>query len=239
MDLIIWLLLLFLLFYEPVIGYFDYQKFKKRVKTDQNARMKYYNQVMIALWVPTFVILLLIFFTELTFRDIGLALPTINTEPLGTWLTYVGLGSGISYIVIVLYFIIGYQFSNKIKQEFSQKQKAGLENSVIAPLLPVTEREKKRWNYVSVTAGLTEEVIYRGFTIYALAYLFPSLSIWAIILFASLIFGLAHTYQGFVMGVVRTSLFGVLFCIIYISTGSIIPLIILHFLVDYIAKLGE
>jgi uncharacterized protein len=41
MDIVIWLLILFLLFYEPIIGYFDFQRFKQKVKTDNNARMKY------------------------------------------------------------------------------------------------------------------------------------------------------------------------------------------------------
>ncbi|MFC4402527.1 CPBP family intramembrane glutamic endopeptidase [Gracilibacillus xinjiangensis] len=239
MDIIIWLLLLFLLTYEPVIGYLDFQKFGQGVKTDPNARIKYYNNAIIGLWVPTIIIVFLILFTELTFKEIGLTLPVINTEPLGKWVTYLGLGTGLIYIVSILYYVIGYQFSDKIRREISIKKKEEWEKSVVALLLPVTEKEKKRWNYVSLTAGLTEEVIYRGFAIFAFAYLFPNLSTWIIILLASLTFGLAHTYQGFVMGVIRTAIFAGLFCIIFISTGSIIPLIILHFLIDYIAKLGE
>lgn len=239
MAIVIWLLILFLLFYEPIIGYFDFQRFKQKVKTDNNARMKYYNNAIIGLWVPTIVIILLIVFTELTFKEIGLTIPTINTGPLGIWVTYFGLGIGLLYLLFVLYYIIGFKFSDKIKRELSIKKKEEWEKSVIAPLLPVTEKEKKRWNYVSLTAGLTEEVIYRGFTVFALAYLFPNFSIWAIILLSSLLFGLAHTYQGFFMGFLRTTIFAILFCIIFIGMDSIIPLIILHFLVDYIAKLGD
>ena len=239
MDIVIWLVLLFLLFYEPIIGYFDFQRFKLKVKSDNNARMKYYNNAIIGSWVPTIIIILLIVFTELTFEEIGLTIPTINAERLGKWITYVGLGIGTFYLLFVLYYILGFTFSYKIKRELSIKKKEEWEKSVIAPLLPVTEKEKKRWNYVSLTAGLTEEVIYRGFTLFALDYLFPSFSIWLIIPLASLIFGLAHTYQGFLMGFIRTTIFAILFCIIYIGTESIIPLIVLHFLVDYIAKLGD
>lgn len=239
MEFVIWLLIIFLLTYEPIYGYFDFQRFKQKVAIDNQARLRYYNKAMIGLWVPTIIILLLIVCTELTFKDIGLALPTINTEPLGKWVTYIGLGIGVFYLLIVLYYIIGFNFNEKIRRALSIKKKEQWENSVITTMMPVTEKEKKRWNFVSLTAGLTEEVIYRGFTIFALTYLFPSLSIWFIILLSSLLFGLAHTYQGFLTGVLRTSIFAILFCIIYISTGSIIPLIVLHFLIDYIAKLGE
>lgn len=89
------------------------------------------------------------------------------------------------------------------------------------------------------TPGVTEEIIYRGFLIFAFAFLFPHLSIWLIILLASLLFGLAHTYQGLITGVLRTTIFGMLFSILYIALGSILPLIVFHFLIAYFAKLGE
>jgi membrane protease YdiL (CAAX protease family) len=105
--------------------------------------------------------------------------------------------------------------------------------------LPVTEKEKKVWIYVSLTAGITEEIIYRGFLLFALSFLFPDLSVWLVILLSSILFGLAHTYQGFVTGVVRTTIFGIVFSVLYMGLGSIVPLIILHFLIDYLAKLGD
>ena len=58
------------------------------------------------------------------------------------------------------------------------------------------------------------------------------------ILSASVLFGLAHTYQG-ITGVVKTTIVGVLFSILYIGLGSILPIILLHFLLDYMAKLGN
>lgn len=106
-------------------------------------------------------------------------------------------------------------------------------------LLPVTKKEKKLWNYVSLTAGITEEMIYRGFLIYAITYLFPNFSIWLVLVLSSFLFGLAHTYQGFKIGVLRTTIVGFIFSILYIGLGSILPVMILHFLIDYLAKLGD
>ncbi|WP_404328617.1 CPBP family intramembrane glutamic endopeptidase [Mesobacillus maritimus] len=82
------------------------------------------------------------------------------------------------------------------------------------------------------------EIIYRGFLIFSLTALFPSFSLWAVLIISSLLFGLAHTYQGF-GNVIRTSLVGLFFAILYIVLGSIIPLIVLHFLIDYVGKIGD
>lgn len=64
------------------------------------------------------------------------------------------------------------------------------------------------------------------------------MSIWLIVLFSSLLFGLAHTYQG-ISGVVKTTIVGSIFSMLYIGLHSIIPIIIFHFLIDLVAKVGE
>lgn len=239
MELGFWVVIIFLLFYEPIIGYFGFQKFKKNVEIYGDARIKYYINTMIGIWIPTVFILVLVAFTDLTLQQIGLKIPRINTEVLGTWFTYLGLGIGILYLSFVLYYILGYFFSDKIKSQLTKKKSDEWGKSEVSPIFPITKKEKKLWGYVSITAGITEEIIYRGFSIFAFTYLFPDLSVWIVILLASILFGLAHSYQGFVMGVLRTTIFGVLFSILYIGLDSIIPLILFHFLLDYIVKLGD
>lgn len=239
MEIGFWIIIVFLLLYEPIIGYFHFQKFKKYVVVNENERIKYYTNTIIGLWVPTAFILLLVGITDLTLKQIGLVIPKLNTEVLGSWLTYIGLGIGLLYLILVLYYIIGYKFSDKIKQELLKKKEEELEKSEVSPIFPITKKEKKLWTYVSLTAGVTEEIIYRGFLIFAVGYLFPNLQIMIVVLISSVLFGLAHSYQGFTMGVLRTTIFGILFSVLYISLGSIIPLILFHFLLDYIAKFGE
>ncbi|ARK32491.1 CPBP family intramembrane glutamic endopeptidase [Halalkalibacter krulwichiae] len=239
MEFAIILLLIFLVIYEPVIGYFDYQKFKKNVKTHDQARRNYYLNSIIGLWIPTLYIFLIVVFTDLTFAEIGLTLPSINTEPLGAVVTYSVVGLACLYYVGILYYFIGYQVSSKIRASFMRAKEKEYEKTEFQEILPQTKEEKKLWNYVSLTAGVTEEVIYRGFLLFALPFLFPQLSIWLVILLASLLFGLAHTYQGWLIGVFRTMVFGVFFSILFIALGSILPLIVLHVLIDYVAKLGD
>ncbi|MEK3934715.1 CPBP family intramembrane glutamic endopeptidase [Sporosarcina sp. FSL W7-1349] len=234
-----WLVIIFTIFYEPIIGYFDFQKFKVDIKENQNARLKYYINTIIGLWVPTIFILLLVFISDLTLNDIGLSIPSINTDILGSFVTYSVFAIAFLYLVGILYYSIGYQFSDKIRTKFAQTKEKEWENVNFSIILPITKKEKRLWSYVSLIAGVTEEIIYRGFLLFALSYLFPNFSIWLIIMFSSLLFGLAHTYQGFTIGVLRTTVVGVIFSVLYIGISSILPLIVLHFLIDYVAKLGD
>lgn len=237
-ELAFWMIIIFTIVYEPIVGYFDYKKFKVIVNENKNARMNYYINSIISLWAPTLFILLIVWFTELTFKQIGFAVPTIHTEPFGTYITYITIVIGLLYFLSTLYSIIGYHVSDKFKEKFSQAMKKELVKNEYSMILPTTKKEAKLWNVVSLTAGITEEMIYRGFLIFALSYLFPSLSIWIVVLIASLLFGLAHTYQG-TLGVVRTTIIGFFFSILYLSLGSILPLIVLHFFIDYMGKLGD
>ena len=234
-----WLLIIFALLYEPIIGYFDFKKFKVDVRVNQNARLKFYKSSIIGLWIPTIFILLLVIFTELTLKNIGLSVPNINTDILGPLVTYSVFAVVLFYFFGLLYYSIGYHISDKVRKKMNQVNEKEWKNDDFSEILPVTNNEKRVWNYVSLTAGITEEIIYRGFLLFALSYLFPEFSIFFIIIFSSIFFGLAHTYQGFITGVVRTTVIGIIFSVLYIGIGSIFPLIIFHFLVDYVAKLGD
>ena len=234
----LWLLIVFIIIYEPIIGYFGYQRFKLAVQEKADARIKYYLNIMIGLWLPTLFIFLLVFLTRIDLEDIGIALPSIHTDTLGTLLTYSILLIGLLYISLMAFYLVGYHVSDKVRTKFIKAKEKELNAASYSDILPVTNKEKKLWNYVSLTAGITEEIIYRGFLIFVFSNLFPDLSIWAVIILSSLLFGLAHTYQG-IAGVIRTTIVGIIFSCLYIGMGSIIPLIIIHFLIDYVSKLGD
>ncbi|WML55962.1 CPBP family intramembrane glutamic endopeptidase [Neobacillus sp. PS2-9] len=238
MDVALGLVILFTLTYEPILGYINFQKFKRKVKTDDKERIKFYKNSINSLWVPTLFILSLVGFTDLSLEQIGLTSISLNTEILGKWVIYSAIIVGIIFGLAILIFIIGYRFNSKIKNSMDKMKKEESAKNQFDVMMPVTKQEKKLWTLVSLTAGITEEIIYRGLMIFALSYLLPGLSIWFILIFSSILFGLAHTYQG-VKGVVRTTLIGLWFSIVYIGIGSIIPLILFHALVDYFGKIGE
>jgi membrane protease YdiL (CAAX protease family) len=101
-------------------------------------------------------------------------------------------------------------------------------------MLPVTRRERQWWILVSLSAGVCEEILYRGFvTQYFSGSLGATMSLGTVgaWLTASLFFGLAHAYQG-VTGIVRSGLAGLLLGAIAILSGGLLIPIVLHFLFD-------
>jgi membrane protease YdiL (CAAX protease family) len=84
---------------------------------------------------------------------------------------------------------------------------------------------------VAPSAGVGEEVVFRGFLLSQLwGY---SGSPWIAALVSSALFGLMHRYQGW-WGVARTGVIGFVFAVGVIMTGSLIPSIIAHTLANMI-----
>ena len=64
-------------------------------------------------------------------------------------------------------------------------------------LAPVTQQEGRAFVLVSVTAGVCEEILYRGIL---LTVLIPAVGLWPAVGLSSVIFGMGHAYQGFSQG---------------------------------------
>ena len=100
----------------------------------------------------------------------------------------------------------------------------------VAFFAPRTRRELGWFRAVSVNAGVTEELIFRGFLLW---YLEPYVGVaWAAVL-AVLIFTLGHAYQGLanVPPLLGASAF---FVFLYLWSGSLLLPIIVHALADAI-----
>jgi membrane protease YdiL (CAAX protease family) len=85
---------------------------------------------------------------------------------------------------------------------------------------------------LSVTAGLCEEFLYRGFAMAALSRM--GLPVGLVILVSSIIFGLAHLYQGRA-GFVSTMVLGIVFGVSRAAVGSLVPAVVWHMGVDVVA----
>ena len=94
--------------------------------------------------------------------------------------------------------------------------------------LPQTRGELAWFSRLSITAGICEEVIYRGFLIWLLT---PLWGLWPAVLGSSLIFGLGHTYQG-PKGVLKTTVVGLVVAALYVFSGSLLGPILLHAAMD-------
>jgi membrane protease YdiL (CAAX protease family) len=97
-------------------------------------------------------------------------------------------------------------------------------------LLPRTGSERRWYAAVAVTAGITEEIVYRAFALAVLLALLPG-GQWPALLVAAALFGLGHAYQGRT-GVLVTALLAVGLGRLYLDTGSLLPGMVVHALID-------
>ncbi|QTE28681.1 CPBP family intramembrane glutamic endopeptidase [Pengzhenrongella sicca] len=103
--------------------------------------------------------------------------------------------------------------------------------AAVVPMLPTTPRARRGWVGLAVTAGLTEEVTYRGLIVLVLALALPGAHPVAVVLVAGTVFGAAHWYQGRA-GMIATGALGCLFTAMYLATGSLLVAMVLHVLID-------
>jgi membrane protease YdiL (CAAX protease family) len=101
--------------------------------------------------------------------------------------------------------------------------------------LPEKTRELPSYIILCLCAGIFEEIIYRGFMV---TYFLPLNGTeneipWMAIFAPSVLFSLAHTYQGWT-AVIKIFIFSLLLGVIFIITKSIYPTMILHFLIDLV-----
>ncbi len=116
-----------------------------------------------------------------------------------------------------------------VNPELREKQSAALQT--IDFFLPRTREERLWFAALSVTVGVCEEIIYRGFLIrYMLALPFvPGVGV--AILAAALVFGIDHGYQG-VAGMVSTTILALVMTVLFLATGSLWVPMLIHALLD-------
>ena len=95
-------------------------------------------------------------------------------------------------------------------------------------LVPRNGSELARFNVLSVTAGIVEETLWRGFLI---GYLGQFMPVWAAAIISAIGFGVAHGYQG-LANIPRITLVAAVFAGLFVLTGSLWLSIILHAAVD-------
>jgi CAAX protease family protein len=114
-------------------------------------------------------------------------------------------------------------------------QARGPVQAIAERILPQSVVELLPYLALAITAGLCEEFLYRGFAMAALAQ--AGLSAWLVVLVSSILFGLAHSYQG-KGGMVMTLVVGLVLGVSRLAYNSLLPAIFWHSAVDVVAGLA-
>lgn len=99
----------------------------------------------------------------------------------------------------------------------------------VRDILPKTQTEIWTFRALALSAGLTEEILFRGFLIWALAHWMDT---WAAAGCALAAFTAAHLYQESVRAIGGVFFAGAILTALTLVSGSLIPAIILHAVVD-------
>ena len=100
------------------------------------------------------------------------------------------------------------------------------ETDVVRAILPATPAERDLFTILSLTAGVCEEIVYRGFLPLFLMPWFGDRYMLAV-LPATAVFGILHAYQS-AHGMVRTAGMGLILAVGVGWTGSLLPSILAH-----------
>ena len=133
----------------------------------------------------------------------------------------IGVALGLAMVLIVM--ISRWRSSKSTTIERARQRLAFAE-----PMLPHTQGELALFRGLAVTAGVCEELLFRGFLIW---YLGQYTGVIQAALLSSLAFGVGHAYQG-PRGILVTALIGAFMSAVYLLSGSLLLPMILHVLMD-------
>lgn len=134
----------------------------------------------------------------------------------------------IAFLILYLLDTFGEIYSNKKRQQTTEEMSGSL------GFLPNKAKEYLHFISLALTAGICEEIIFRGYFIRYFQLLLGADSTATLaILFSALIFGFVHFYQGW-HAVIKITGMAVMFGFVFVHTQSLWLLIIIHALIDLI-----
>ncbi len=208
------LLLLAVVF--PLLGVRDYRLLLRRTSEGvADVRVEFYKGIIKTHWPLTIGLLAWWLLSGNSLESMGL-IPVADGWP------WAALGVGVFAILAqVIYLATVSRNAEKLTE--IKEQMGELSN-----LAPRTRTENRLFDMVSITAGVCEEILYRGLL---LATLVSLVGTWPAAAISSLIFGLGHAYQG-ISGIVKTGLVGLVLALLTVSSGSLFIAIVLHAVID-------
>jgi len=220
------LLFLFLLVVVPIWDLYAIPKLKRNPSSENKIRN--YKTICAWLWTASALAVVAIGFRPLfTISTSPGEIPWLLVHP---WVRYLAEALIALFFTISVVLPVGAVIRKKLKKQ-PLKYSAAAALKSFSYFLPGTWTERRWWVFVSITAGVCEETVFRGFMLRYL-HVFPwRLNLTLALLISSVIFGVHHIYQG-ASGAARVAIFGILFGLLFLLTGSLLLPIIFHGAMD-------
>lgn len=200
----------------PIQGALFYRRLMRAVLSGvPGARMQAYRRTVIREWSLVGVMLVVWFGAGRSPWDLGLGLSF-------GWGALVGIAATAAACLFLVRQMAMVEHDEMARDQIRETMQH------LQPLVPANRREMRRFVVLSITAGVCEELLYRGFLLWYLG----QITIMPVaVLTAALIFGVGHVYQGG-KGIVRTGIFGLVATGLYLLTESLWAPMVLHAVLD-------
>lgn len=193
----------------------------RRAEAANLSRAHIYASVSLSLWVLAVVAYLVVRIDGGGLADLYVILPA-DGSPVGVMVAWslVLTGAGLAI------FAAGHALRARLG--------LAAEEGILRRMMPVSPGEKL-WVLLVVapSAGICEELIYRGFVVSRLSLIISPVGAAGL---AALVFGLAHAYQGR-LGAIRAGLIALLLSTPILRAGTVLPAMAAHALIDAVGIL--
>lgn len=215
-GLVVYLLIAAIAISMPILGVMDHRRMLRRVEAKEpDARVSTYRLTIAFQWGTTAIVLLVWLGTSQNLSSLGLGFQS----GWGFWVF-----GGLTLVACLLSVV---QAVTVTRSEEKLAQAKDQFRSLIH-LVPHDNRDAQWWTGLSITAGICEEIIYRGFMITVIA---ASVGTWVAVGVSAVVFGLGHAYQG-PSSILKTAAIGVAMGVLFVVTGSLWAPMLLHVVYD-------
>lgn len=201
----------------PVYGLLTYPKLKRELAAGVAGRRLYaYRETLVIEWGLALAALLLWIFSGRPLAGLGLRVEH-------------GIGFySASLLVMLAVLFLHRQWQSVRKLGGVELGELAGQFASVQELMPRSRTEYRTFIGLAITAGLCEELLFRGLLIWYLSlYLGP----WPALILSVLLFGAAHLYQG-PKNALRCAAIGLVAALLYVWSGSLLPPMLLHVAVD-------
>ncbi|MEU1736898.1 CPBP family intramembrane glutamic endopeptidase [Streptosporangium sp. NPDC020145] len=218
-------LVVYLAVVSPLTGKHTYDRLGRTRDEDPGVYRRMLTIWSAELWAVAAVALVIVAIEpNLDLADIGLV---INRPPDTT----LGMVVGAVFTMTVVSIARGWAAARGVKT--SKAAQAALQQKAVSHLLPRTRTERWYAAGLSVTAGITEEIVFRGLLIAVGTEAF-GLSREVAAGLALAVFVAGHLYQGW-RGMVPVAVAGLSLTFLYFRTGDLLLPILVHAMIDLFA----
>lgn len=205
----------------PWRGYYRLRKLLAVPEVSSRERIALYFSTILFQWTAAAVTAWRAHVRGLSLQEMGLA--PLRWAPLFLWAALGGAALGLLHWLNL-----------RRMGQIDSPGKSQL-RAISERILPQSRPELLPYLALALTAGLCEEFLYRGFAM--AAFFHVGLPAWIVVLLSSLLFGMAHLYQGR-NGLVGTFILGAVLAVSRIACHSIVPVIVWHAAVDIVAGIA-